>query len=118
MLLKLITSAALVALVIFVAFGLAGEEPSTFSFVTIALVAGYHRNLTRGDGSIPMFSVVTAAADAPRVRYTVWGLPLGPAGRLRVSDRARTRARNAPLRSTLVECLPAVLRWFVRRFGA
>lgn len=118
MLLKLITSAAIVSLIIFVGFGPGAEEPSALTVAIIALICGYHRNLTRPDGSIPIFRVITAAADSPRVRYSVWGIPLAPAGRVRVADGARTRAQNARLRTTIVECLPALLRWFVRRFGA
>lgn len=118
MIFKLITSITLFALGSFMVFQALADDPTAPIIAVLALFVGYHRNLTRPDGTIPFGQVVTAASESPKVRYTIWGVPLAPAGRVRVSDRARNRAMNAHLRTTLIECLPAGLRWFIRKVSA
>ena len=118
MLFKLITSIALFALVALAVVQAMGDDPIAPLIAVLGLMVGYHRNLTMPDGSIPFARVVTSKGETPKVRYTIWGLPLAPAIRVRVSDRARNRAVNAPLRASLIECLPAGLRWFIRKVSA
>jgi hypothetical protein len=118
MMFKLLTSVTLLAVSgAVLVYGL-DSDPTAPLGAMLALFIGYHRNLTLPDGSIPLVRVVTAASQSPRVRYTVWGIPLARAGKVRVSERARNRATNAPLRTTLIESLPAALRWFVRKVSA
>ncbi|MFT6395817.1 MAG: hypothetical protein ACJAYU_000559 [Bradymonadia bacterium] len=117
MILKLLTSLALSGLVALALISGNAENPIGIAFGVLVLFLGYHRNITPKGGAIPFGRVVTAAEPDPRVRYSVWGFPLGPAGRLRVSEKAKYRAENARIRSLIMECLPAGLRWLVRKLS-
>ncbi len=117
MIFKLLVSLALSGLAMLALVTGNSDNPIGIGFGVLMLFLGYHRNITPKDGSVPLGRVVTAAELEPRVRYTIWGFPLGPAGRLRVSEKAKNRADNSHIRATLIECLPAGLRWFVRKFS-
>lgn len=115
MLYKLLVS---VALSLPAAAALHPTELGLGGVLVAVLVAGYHRNLVEPGGRLRWLRVGIPDRDGLYVRYSLWGLPLAPARRVRVTARARDRSATAPIRTRIVECLPAVLRWLVRRAGA
>lgn len=100
----------------------AAEGPETTSllwFGVIVLVLGYHRNLLADDAETPPWGrIVIPDRESMRVRYSIWGIPLAPARRVRHGRRLRERAVASPGRARVLEALPAAFRWLARKAGA
>ncbi len=120
MLWKLLISALLAAPAIGGILEATPNESAATRLVLVALVAmvfGYHRNLVGDDGRLGLTRVSIPNETDMRVRYTIWGLPLSDARRVRVGVDARRRVRNHPVRATIAELLPAFARSLLKRFG-
>lgn len=94
------------------------DTPSVFALGLVLLVLGYHRNLLDGGDAPPWGRVVLPTEESMRVRYTIWGVPLAPARRVRHGARMQRRAAASPWRARTLESLPALLRWLLRKVGA
>ncbi|MCB9508444.1 MAG: hypothetical protein H6700_03515 [Myxococcales bacterium] len=82
------------------------------------LIVGYHRSLLDRDAQLPLLRVVTPTEPQMRARYTLWGVPLAPPRRVRISPTLRARVDRAPWRNALIEALPSGFRWLARQAGA
>jgi hypothetical protein len=88
-----------------------------FIYGLVAAFFGYHRVLLDGD-AVPSTRLVIPSEQLMKVRYTLWGMPMGPTRKVTNRQSARQRAERFPRRAAFVEALPVPLRALVRRLGA
>ncbi len=115
---KLLLSLVIAVPALSAVFAQATDPPSLLWIGLIIIVSGYHRNLLGEADTPPWNKIVLPVRESMRVRYTIWGVPLAPARRVRHGARMRERAVASPMRARIIEALPAALRWLARKVGA
>lgn len=114
---KLLVSALLSAALLAVIDSASRTQPTLLVSAIVIVALGYHRSVVSEAGQIAWGRLLLPRKAQAMIRYTVWGVPLGPARKVRVSAGAQNRSSNAPARAALLELLPAGIRWAVLRLS-
>ena len=116
MIITLVFSAILSTLILLVVGdAISPHDSSTAMLIRIAIVlaCGYHRTIVSSRGRVAWRRLKVPSEATAFVRNTLWGLPISPARKVRVSANTQSQVHKGSLRPRLRQLLPTWLSWLV-----